>query len=85
MYFSDCTVTQIRIYDNRSADITEINNRTASQLTSMMGKAWNLGNALDSTDNGTVGETIWGNPTVNKSLFELVKASGFDTVRIIHG
>ena len=82
LYFSDCTVTQIRIYDNRSADITEINNRTASQLTSMMGKAWNLGNALDSTDNGTVGETIWGNPTVNKSLFELVKASGFDTVRI---
>ena len=82
MYFSDCTVTQIRIYDNRSADITEINNRTASQLTSMMGKAWNLGNALDSTDNGTVGETLWNNPTVNKSLFELVKASGFDTVRI---
>ncbi|WP_337485138.1 glycoside hydrolase family 5 protein [Porcipelethomonas sp.] len=82
LYFSDCTVTQIRIYDNRSADITEINNRTASQLTSMMGKAWNLGNALDSTDNGTVGETLWNNPTVNKSLFELVKASGFDTVRI---
>ena len=82
LYFSDCAVTQIRIYDNRSADITEINNRTASQLTSMMGKAWNLGNALDSTDNGTVGETLWNNPTVNKSLFELVKASGFDTVRI---
>jgi len=82
LYFSDCTVTQIRIYDNRSADITEINNRTASQLTSMMGKAWNLGNALDSTKNGTVGETLWNNPTVNKSLFELVKASGFDTVRI---
>ena len=82
LYFSDCTVTQIRIYDNRSADITEINNRTASQLTSMMGKAWNLGNALDSTKNGTVGETLWNNPTVNKSLFELVKDSGFDTVRI---
>lgn len=82
LYFSDCTVTQIRIYDNRSADITEINNRTASQLTAMMGKAWNLGNALDSTENGTVGETLWNNPTVNKSLFELVKASGFDTVRI---
>ena len=82
LYFSDCTVTQIRIYDNRSADITEINNRTASQLTSMMGKAWNLGNALDSTDNGTVGETLWNNHTVNKSLFELVKSSGFDTVRI---
>lgn len=47
-----------------------------------MGKAWNLGNALDSTENGTVGETLWNNPTVNKSLFELVKASGFDTVRI---
>lgn len=80
--FSACTVTQIRIYDNRSADITEINNRTASQLTSMMGKAWNLGNALDSTKNGTVGETLWNNPVVNQGLFDAVKAAGFDTVRI---
>ena len=80
--FSACTVTQIRIYDNRSADITEINNRTASQLTSMMGKAWNLGNALDSTKNGTVGETLWNNPTVNQGLFDAVKTAGFDTVRI---
>ena len=80
--FSACAVTKIRIYDNRSAEVETVNNRTATQLTAMMGKAWNLGNALDSTDNGTVGETLWNNPTVNKSLFELVKASGFDTVRI---
>lgn len=80
--FEACAVTKIRIYDNRSEEVEKVNNRTATQLTAMMGKAWNLGNALDSTDKGTVGETIWNNPTVNKSLFELVKASGFDTVRI---
>lgn len=80
--FEACAVTKIRIYDNRSEEVEKVNNRTATQLTAMMGKAWNLGNALDSTDKGTVGETIWNNPTVNKSLFELVKASGFDTIRI---
>ena len=48
----------------------------------MMGKAWNLGNALDSTKNGTVGETLWNNPTVNQGLFDAVKTAGFDTVRI---
>ena len=82
LYFSDCTVTKIKIYDNRSAELTEINNRTATQLTAMMGKAWNLGNALDSTKNGTVGETLWNNPTVNQGLFDAVKTAGFDTVRI---
>lgn len=82
LYFSDCTVTKIKIYDNRSAELTEFNNRTATQLTAMMGKAWNLGNALDSTKNGTVGETLWNNPTVNQGLFDAVKTAGFDTVRI---
>ncbi len=82
VHFSDCTVTKIKIYDNRSAELTEINNRTATQLTAMMGKAWNLGNALDSTKNGTVGETLWNNPTVNQGLFDAVKTAGFETVRI---
>lgn len=58
-------------------------NKTASQLVPMMGKAWNLGNALDCTTNGTVGETLWNNKVpVSKELFDLVKASGFGTVRI---
>ena len=51
-------------------------------LAGMMGKAWNLGNALDSTSDGTVGETLWNNKfPVSKEMFDAVKAAGFDTVR----
>lgn len=81
--FDGCTVTKVRIYDNRSQVPEIIMNKTASQLVPMMGKAWNLGNALDCTTNGTVGETLWNNKVpVSKELFDLVKASGFGTVRI---
>lgn len=59
-----------------------LNNKTSKELSLLMGKGWNLGNGLDSTLNGKVGETLWGNPTINKSLLELVHNSGFDTVRI---
>ena len=73
--FDGCTVTKVRIYDNRSQVPEIIMNKTASQLVPMMGKAWNLGNALDCTTNGTVGETLWNNKVpVSKELFDLVKA-----------
>ena len=81
--FDGCTVTKVRIYDNRSQVPEIIMNKTASQLVPMMGKAWNLGNALECTSDGTVGETLWNNKVpVSKALFDLVKANGFDTVRI---
>ena len=81
--FDGCTVTKVRIYDNRSPIPAEVNGKTADELADMMGKAWNLGNALDSTSNGTVGETLWNNKfPVSKPLFDAVKAAGFDTVRI---
>ena len=81
--FDGCTVTQVRIYDNRSPIPAEVNGRTADELAAIMGKAWNLGNALDSTTDGEAGETLWNNKfPVSKELFDAVKQSGFDTVRI---
>ena len=81
--FDGCTVTKVTIYDNRSPIPAEVSGKTATQLAGMMGKAWNLGNALDSTSDGTVGETLWNNKfPVSKEMFDAVKAAGFDTVRI---
>ena len=81
--FDGCAVTKVKIYDNRSTIPAEVSGKTADELAGMMGKAWNLGNALDSTSDGTVGETLWNNKfPVSKPLFDAVKAAGFDTVRI---
>lgn len=42
---------------------------------------WNLGNALE-VPLADGGETGWGNPRTTKRLIDLVKASGFNAVRI---
>ena len=39
---------------------------------------WNLGNTLEAIG----GETAWGNPEVSPELIQLVKAQGFDAVRL---
>ena len=43
---------------------------------------WNLGNTLDSYSGGKGNETVWGNPSVNQSLMNGIKAAGFDIIRI---
>lgn len=81
--FDGCTVTQVRIYDNRSDIPTEVSGFTASQIAANMGKAWNLGNALESTIDGVADETLWNNKfPVSKEMFDAVRAAGFQTVRI---
>ena len=50
----------------------------AVQLASKIKLGWNIGNTMEATG----GETAWGNPQVSKELLQLVKASGFDAVRI---
>ena len=81
--FDGCAVTKVKIYDNRSPIPAEVGGKTADELAGMMGKAWNLGNALDSTSNGTAGETLWNNKfPVSKEMFDAVKDAGFGTVRI---
>ncbi|HEX2925816.1 MAG TPA: cellulase family glycosylhydrolase [Ruminiclostridium sp.] len=62
-----------------TADFTQLNQ---SQIVSDMGAGWNLGNQLEAVNNGTPGETAWGNPTITKALIQKVKAAGFRTIRI---
>ena len=56
-------------------------------------RGWNLGNTLDACKDdldsegnsiqlGVETETLWSNPVTTKEMFELVKESGFDFVRI---
>ena len=50
----------------------------AKVLAKKMHLGWNLGNTLEAIG----GETAWGNPKASKELIDLVKASGFNAVRI---
>lgn len=51
---------------------------TAAQLVSEMGLGWNLGNTLEAIG----GETAWGNPKTTQEMIDLIKASGFNSVRL---
>lgn len=55
----------------------------AVQLASKIKLGWNLGNTLEAMNNVTTGnETAWGNPLTTKAHIDLVKASGFNAVRL---
>jgi endoglucanase len=43
-----------------------------------MGVGWNAGNTLEAIG----GETAWGNPMLHQTIFNAVKAAGFNTVRL---
>lgn len=60
-----------------AADATGMNS-TAVQLAAKMKLGWNIGNTLEATGS----ETAWGNPKVTKTLIDLVKANGFNAIRI---
>lgn len=47
-----------------------------------LGLGWNLGNQLDAHSNGVSAETCWGNPVVDRTLFDAIKNAGFKSVRI---
>lgn len=51
---------------------------TAVQLATKIKLGWNIGNTMEATG----GETAWGNPKVTKALIDLVKANGFNAIRI---
>ncbi|PXY40316.1 dihydroxy-acid dehydratase [Flavobacterium cheongpyeongense] len=51
---------------------------TAAQLTAKMKMGWNIGNTMEATG----GETAWGNPKITKALIDMVKANGFNAIRI---
>lgn len=57
-------------------------NLNAEEITKRMGAGWNLGNELEASLNGRPSETAWGNPAVTPKLIQLVRESGFSTIRI---
>ncbi len=54
----------------------------ASLVATYMGVGWNLGNQLDSHNNGVAIETGWGNGACTQATMDAVRAAGFRTVRI---
>lgn len=52
--------------------------RSALEIAAGMRLGWNIGNTMEAIG----GETYWGNPPVSRELLALVKANGFDAIRI---
>jgi endoglucanase len=51
---------------------------SATELAAKIKLGWNIGNTMEATGS----ETAWGNPKVTKALIDLVKANGFNAIRI---
>lgn len=60
-----------------AADATGMSSNAVT-LAEKMKIGWNLGNTLEAIG----GETAWGNPKTTKALIDLVKANGFNAIRI---
>jgi len=67
-----------------SYPLEETSGRTASEYfrDEEIFSGWNLGNSLDSHNDGIGGETTWGNPPISEELMAGVKEAGFDIIRI---
>lgn len=50
----------------------------AITMASRITLGWNIGNTMEAIGS----ETAWGNPEINNQLIQLVKASGFDAIRL---
>lgn len=51
---------------------------SAQEIAAKIKIGWNIGNTLEAIG----GETAWGNPKVTEELIQLVKANGFNAIRI---
>lgn len=60
-----------------AADATGMSS-SAVQLAAKIKLGWNMGNSLEAIG----GETAWGNPKATNALIDLVKANGFNAIRI---
>ncbi len=54
----------------------------ALKMAEKLGLGWNLGNQMDSHNNGVAEETAWGNAKATQATFDGLKAKGFTSVRI---
>ncbi|WP_289090558.1 cellulase family glycosylhydrolase [uncultured Bacteroides sp.] len=79
-----CFTTKI-LSDEQVPDITGMES-DAFTLFKKINVGWNLGNSLDSYNEGLDdhmdSETSWGNPKTEKWMIDAVKNAGFNTVRI---
>ena len=80
--YDDCIVKKIHVYDNKGTDPAKVTGKGAEDINANLNPAWNLGNALESVNDGVVSETAWGNPVVTQKIFQTVKEAGFNSVRI---
>jgi endoglucanase len=56
---------------------------SAVEIASKIKLGWNLGNTLEAMSSPSTGnETAWGNPLTTKAHIDLVKANGFNAVRL---
>lgn len=84
------TVTKVEVFNNTDGDDDNpIEGYSASEISSVMGPVWNLGNSFESVDGntssstyGTVNEKFWGNPKTTKCLIQAVKSQGFNAIRV---
>jgi endoglucanase len=53
-------------------------NSNAVELAAKMTLGWNIGNTMEASG----GETAWGNPKITEDYVKLVKANGFNAIRI---
>lgn len=71
-------------------DDSDFENMHSLQLTKVMGNGINLGNTMEACGAAWMGynakptayEQSWGQPVTTKEMFEAMKATGFDSVRI---
>ena len=79
-------MTCVCCMDVKSDAQTLLEGKTASEISDMMGKGWNLGNSLDATGGKSSDiyscETSWGNPKICKECIDGVAKAGFKTIRI---
>jgi len=58
-------------------------NLTSAELVKEIRIGWNLGDTLDATGKRSIAsETSWDNPITTKAMYDIVRASGFNTARI---
>ena len=67
---------------SEKASAATFQNLNQRQMVAAMGAGWNLGNQLESANNGTPAETNWGNPVISENLIKSVKSAGFQSIRV---
>ncbi len=88
---NNCSITlkngEVKQFDGNASHIgfkkhSAFDGTNAKTIGHSVGLGWNLGNQMDSQNNGVSGETYWGNPTTNQQVFNKLKECGFSTIRI---